>query len=234
MHIAEREEENSFSPRAPRLCAKRAVSSVTRTNCRDDRSPATPLYVSEFAHGTTFPYNWEIARILFKNVTGAEGPNAALPIFGKEGTSTAGAKPRPKGIQPRISRMSQMNKSSGRRWRVGIRSGGFPIREIREITIWIGERRSGRRGRRPLHAMARALPGIYCNGSWDRSFLRKLSHHEAREHEVLNRPIWMVLSVSIRVHPWLKIWLRLAVLRLSRFKNNSLRDLGQSKTVDWN
>jgi len=197
---------------------------ATRTNCRDDRFAVRPepgradraaarrlhfMSKREFTHEATFPYNWAIARILLKNVTGAEGPNAALPIFGKEGTSTAGAKPRPKGIQPRISRMSQMNKSSGRRWRVGIRSGGFPIREIREITIWIGERRSGRRGRRPLHAMARALPGIYCNGSWDRSFLRKLSHHEAREHEVLNRPIWMVLSVLIRVHPWLKIWLRL-------------------------
>ena len=59
----------------------------------EGRCPATPLYVSEFAHGAIFPYNWEIARILFKFVTGAEGPNAALPIFGKEGSSAA-AKPR--------------------------------------------------------------------------------------------------------------------------------------------
>ena len=76
---------------------------------------------------------------------------------------------------------------------------------------------SGHRGNRPFRAEARSarrktvfLLPLYSAISQNRSFLRRLSHHEAREeHEVLNRFICMVLSVLIRVHPWLKIWLRL-------------------------
>ena len=72
-------------------------------------------------------------------------------------------------------------------------------------------------GNRPFRAEARSarrktvfLLPLYSAISQNRSFLRRLSHHEAREeHEVLNRFICMVLSVLIRVHPWLKIWLRL-------------------------